>query len=122
MIATLMAMPSCTAVASSHIVIWNPPSPTTAQTSASGRARLAPIAAGTQGPDERDMDTDVLVDLGRVDLDVDLFRVRRVRGELAGDAIVEAHAAGDEQVRLLDGDVHPGLAVHPHHPQIERMR
>ena len=50
MIATLMSMPSCTAVASSHIVIWKPPSPTTAQTSASGRARLAPIAAGTAKP------------------------------------------------------------------------
>ena len=50
MMATLIAIPSCTAVASSHIVIWKPPSPTTAQTSASGRARFAPIAAGTAKP------------------------------------------------------------------------
>ena len=50
MIATLIASRSCTAVASSHIVIWNPPSPTIAQTSASGRARFAPIAAGTANP------------------------------------------------------------------------
>ncbi len=37
-------------VASSHIVIWKPPSPTMTQTSASGRAILAPIAAGSAKP------------------------------------------------------------------------
>src|SRR6185503_2718592 len=46
MIAMLMSRCSCTAVASSGIVIWNPPSPTTTQTSASGQAIFAPIAAG----------------------------------------------------------------------------
>ena len=50
MIAILTSMFSCTIVASSHIVIWKPPSPTTTQTSASGRATLAPMAAGSAKP------------------------------------------------------------------------
>ena len=50
MMATLMSMPSCAMVASSAIVIWKPPSPTTTHTSASGRAILAPIAAGSAKP------------------------------------------------------------------------
>ena len=50
MIATLMSICSCTIVASSHIVIWKPPSPTTTHTSLSGHASLAPIAAGSAKP------------------------------------------------------------------------
>ena len=42
--------------------------------------------------------------------------------ERAGDAIVEAHAAGDQQVGFLNGVVHPRLAVHAHHAQVQRMR
>ena len=64
---------------------------------------------------------DVLVDLGGVDLDVDLFCVLRVVGEVAGDAVVEAHAEGEEEVRFLDGVVDPRLAVHAHHAEGERM-
>src|ERR1700687_5979670 len=41
---------SCTIVASSHIVIWNPPSPTITQTSESRQATLAPMAAGSAKP------------------------------------------------------------------------
>ena len=40
MIAMLMSRFSCTSVASSGIVIWKPPSPTTTQTSASGQRDL----------------------------------------------------------------------------------
>ena len=50
MTAMLMSMFSCAIVASSHIVIWKPPSPTTTHTSASGRATFAPIAAGSAKP------------------------------------------------------------------------
>ena len=50
MMQMLMSRPSCTAVASSHIVIWKPPSPTTTQTSFSGHAILAPMAAGSAKP------------------------------------------------------------------------
>jgi hypothetical protein len=45
-----------------------------------------------QVADEGDVGADVLVDLGGVDLDVDLLGVGRVAGEVAGDAVVEAHA------------------------------
>ena len=50
MMATLTFTPSCAAVDSSACVIWKPPSPTIAHTSASGRAILAPIAAGRPKP------------------------------------------------------------------------
>src|ERR1039457_498558 len=63
----------------------------------------------------------VLVDLGGVDLDVDLLGAGRVAGEVAGDAVVEAHAEGEQQVRLLDGVVDPGFAVHAHHAEGERV-
>ena len=35
---------------------------------------------------------------GGIDIDVDHFGVRREGGEAAGDAIVEAHAEGDQQI------------------------
>ena len=50
MIATLIGMPSMAQVASSWLVIWKQPSPSIAQTVASGRPTLAPIAAGTAKP------------------------------------------------------------------------
>ena len=50
MIATLIGMPSMAQVASSWFVIWKQPSPSIAQTVASGRPVLAPIAAGTAKP------------------------------------------------------------------------
>ncbi len=50
MIAMLTFRFSCTMVASSAMVIWKPPSPTTTHTSASGRATFAPIAAGSANP------------------------------------------------------------------------
>lgn len=48
--ATLIGMPSSAQVTSSWFVIWKQPSPSIAQTVASGRATLAPIAAGTEYP------------------------------------------------------------------------
>ena len=50
MMATLILIFSCAMVANSHIVIWKPPSPTITHTSASGRASLAPMAAGNAKP------------------------------------------------------------------------
>ena len=47
---------------------------------------------------------------------------RRVGRQVAGDAIVEPHAKRDQQVGLLNRGVDPGLAVHAHHPEVERMR
>ena len=81
-----------------------------------GFENLAQIA------DERNVDLDVLVDLSRIDFDMDLLGVGRVAGEHAGDAVIESHAAGDEQVGLLDGLVDPGFAVHAHHAEREVVR
>ena len=49
------------------------------------------------------------------------FALRRVGLQVAGDAIVEAHAEGEQQVGLLDRGVDPGLAVHAHHAEVQRM-
>jgi hypothetical protein len=48
--------------------------------------------------------------------------LRRVGFEVAGDPIVEAHAERDQEVGFLNRRVHPGLAVHAHHAEIQRMR
>ena len=63
----------------------------------------------------------VLADLRRVDVDVDDARVRRVGADLAGDAVVEAHAQRDQQVGRLDGAVDVLPAVHAHEAVAERM-
>ncbi len=47
---TLTSVHGYSSIANSHIVIWNPPSPTTTQTSASGQATFAPMAAGSANP------------------------------------------------------------------------
>ena len=48
-------------------------------------------------------------------------RRRAAAGERAGHPVVEAHAAGDEKVGVLDRVVDPGLAVHAHHAERERV-
>ena len=58
----------------------------------------------------------------RIDFDVNLLGVGRVGLQVAGNAVVKAHAQGDQQVGFLDGVVHPGFAVHAHHAQIQRVR
>ena len=50
MIATLIGMSLIAQVASSWLVIWKHPSPSTAHTTLSGMPTLAPIAAGTAYP------------------------------------------------------------------------
>src|SRR6478752_5362340 len=47
---------------------------------------------------DRDLGGPVLVDLGRVDVHVDDLGAGRERVQLAGHAVVEARAAGDQQV------------------------
>ena len=71
--------------------------------------------------DDWHVDVDVLVDLGRVELDVDLLCVLRVGLEVARHAVIEAHADGDDQIGLLNCLVDPGLAVHAHHAEVERV-
>ena len=73
-----------------------------------------------QVADDADVDGNDLADLGGVDVDVDLLRLTGVGADVAGDAIVEAHAERDEEVGLLNRGVDPGLAVHAHHAEVER--
>src|SRR6187399_1317171 len=75
----------------------------------------------TRVADERKVDLDVLVDLGWVELDMNLLGVFGVGLQVARDAVVEAHADGDDQVGLLNRAIHPGFAVHTHHAQRPRM-
>ena len=61
----------------------------------------------------------VLVNLALIDVDVDDFAVLGELGQLAGHAVVEAHAERDEQVGIVDGVVAVDGAVHPEHVQTE---
>ncbi len=57
----------------------------------------------------------------RIHFDVNLAGVAGVGAQVAGDAIVEAHADGDQQIGFLDGVIDPSFAVHAHHAEIERI-
>mmetsp|Transcript_1469 Transcript_1469/g.3532 ORF Transcript_1469/g.3532 Transcript_1469/m.3532 type:complete len:589 (+) Transcript_1469:609-2375(+) len=61
----------------------------------------------------------VLADLRRVDVDVHNRRAIRKRLELAGDAVVEAHAERQQQISLIDGVVGVHGAVHAKHAEAE---
>ncbi len=63
----------------------------------------------------------VLVDLRRIDVDVDDLAVLGELADLAGDAIVEADAERQQQVGLVDGVVGVDGAVHAEHLQAEEM-
>ena len=63
----------------------------------------------------------VFVDFRRVDFHMDFLCLGHIGLQVARDAIVKAHAQGDHQVGVLNGVVYPGLTVHPHHPEIQRM-
>src|SRR5207245_4566021 len=71
--------------------------------------------------DESGIHLHVLVDFGAVNLNVDLACALGVGAKVAGDAVVEAHAHGNEQVGFLNGIVHPSFTVHAHHSQVERI-
>ena len=71
--------------------------------------------------DQADVGFHVLVDLGRIDVDVDLLRVERVGLEIARDAIVEPHAEREQQIGFLNRGVDPRFAVHAHHAEVQRV-
>ena len=71
--------------------------------------------------DDRHVDLDVLVDRGRIDVDVDLLRVRRERVEPAGDAVVEARADADHHVAIVHRPVGFVGAVHAEHAEPLRI-
>ncbi len=52
---------------------------------------------------------------------MDLLRFGRIGCQRAGDPIVKAHPAGNQQVGFLDGVVDPRLAMHAHHAQVQFM-
>ena len=81
-------------------------------------ARQHVLALADDGDERRH----VLADLGRVDVDVDDLRLRREGGELAGDAVVEARADGDQQVALVHRVVGGDGAVHAEHAHGELVR
>src|SRR6266849_1806602 len=72
--------------------------------------------------DQCDIHFHVLVDFGGIDFNMNLLGVGCVGLEIAGHAIVEAHAEGQQQVGFLNRLIHPSLAVHAHHAEIQRMR
>ena len=67
--------------------------------------------------DDAEVDLDVLVDRGRVDVDVDLLRLRREGVDAAGDAVVEARADADHQIAVVHGVVGLERAVHAEHAE-----
>jgi hypothetical protein len=71
---------------------------------------------------QRDIDIHILVDLRWINLDVNLLGLGGIRREGSCNAVIEPHAAGDQQVGLLNGLIHPRLAVHAHHAQVELVR
>src|SRR4029079_4473351 len=79
-----------------------------------------------EGDLERDDDGDVgaaeLSDLRGIDVEGDALRARRERGELPGDAVVEAGSDRDEEVALVHGPVRPLGTVHAGRSVGERMR
>ena len=72
--------------------------------------------------DQGHIDFDVLVDFRGIDLHLDFLRLGRVGLQVAGNAVVKAHAERDQQVGILDRVVHPGFAMHAHHAEIQRVR
>ena len=70
--------------------------------------------------DDRDVDDLVLVELGRIDIDVDDEAVLGEGRHLSRHPIVEADAEGEEEIGLVDGVVGVDAAVHAEH--VERQR
>ncbi|MNQ56386.1 hypothetical protein D3C85_705070 [compost metagenome] len=62
-----------------------------------------------------------LVDRRGIDIDMDLARMRTEFRELAGDAVVEARADADHQIRVVHGQVGLYRAVHAQHPHEPRV-
>ena len=72
--------------------------------------------------DERHVHLHVLVDFRGIDFNVNFLGVRRVSLQIAGHAVVKAHAERQQQVGFLNRLVHPGFAVHAHHAEVQQVR
>ena len=84
-------------------------------------SRIMSSSTWAQSPMIGDVDLDVLVDRGRVDVDVDLLRAGRERVEPAGDAVVEARADADHHVAVVHRPVGLVGAVHAEHAEPLRI-
>ena len=62
----------------------------------------------------------VLVQLGTVDVDMDDLAVFDELADHAGYPVIETHAQGEHQVRLVDGNIGVLCAVHAEHVQAQR--
>src|ERR1035441_2227370 len=78
---------------------------------AAGDARQQLIQHFAKIANQGHINLDVLVDLGGGHFDVNLFCLEGIGCNGSGDAIVEAHAACDEQIGFLNSVVDPCLAV-----------
>ena len=67
--------------------------------------------------DDWDVDPDVLVDRGAVDIDMDLLGARREGIDPAGDAVIEARADADHHVAIVHGVVGLVGAMHAEHAE-----
>ena len=74
-----------------------------------------------QVADDRQVGLLDLVDFRGIDVDVDDLRPAGELRHLAGHAIVEPHAEGQQQVGIVDGVVGIHAAVHAQHVQRERI-
>ena len=70
---------------------------------------------------QADVGADDLVELRRIDVDVDLGGVGAELRQLAGDAVVPAGADGHDQVAVGDRLVGVGGAVHAQHAQVQGL-
>ena len=75
-----------------------------------------------QRPDDGDVRVAELPDLGGIDVEVDHGGAGRERGQLAGDAVVEARADRHEHVALVHRPVRPLGAVHAGPAEVEVVR
>jgi len=63
----------------------------------------------------------VLIKFGFVDIQVDDLGLLGIGVQLAGDAVVEAHAYGDDHVGLVGLDIGTEVAVHAQHTLVQGM-
>src|SRR5205809_2134957 len=75
----------------------------------------------TRIADEGHVNSYVFVDFGTVDLNVNLPRAFGVRAQVSGDAVIEAHADGNEEVGFLYRVVVQVYTEYAHHDVFTRI-
>ena len=63
----------------------------------------------------------ILVYLCRINIEMDYFCLRRIRGQLARHTIVKTHAYRNQHIALIGIDIRPQIAMHAQHPLVQRM-